>query len=163
MNKELKDLLISLIEQERPETIKEFCYPIWNQPFFYNIDKSKVITVSYAPTDKGARVNYSDLYEKYKRDNNYLSGEDVFNILYTFKKEDYWRRNYDKIFSTMGIKENEISHLDMSPFPYKKDEFRKFFQSNNIDNNYVKTLSVINLLINQLKYIFYWIEFDWFE
>ena len=34
MNDELKNLLMSLIELERPEEIKQFCLPIWNQPFF---------------------------------------------------------------------------------------------------------------------------------
>lgn len=153
MNDELKNLLINLIELERPDIIKDCCLPIWNQPFFFNIDKSKAITISYSPTDKGARVNYFDIYEKYKNDNSYLSSEDIFNLLYNFKKEKYWRNNFDKIFSSLGINENEISHLDMSSFPYKEDKFRKIFQTNGIDQNYKLTLKVLNLLIEQLDYI----------
>lgn len=153
MNDELKKLLMRLIELERPEEIKQFCLPIWNQPFFFNIDQSKAITISYAPTDKGARLNYLDTYEKYKQNNSYLSTEDIFNILYNFKKEHYWRKNFDRIFNALGIKENEISHIDMSPFPYIKDEFRKIFQSCNIDENYKITLKVVEILMSQLEYI----------
>ena len=105
MNNELKTLLMRLIELERPEKIKEFCLPIWNQPFFFNIDKAKAITISYSPTDKGARVNYAETYEKYKQNNSILSTEDIFNILYNFKKERYWRKNFDVIFNSLNIKE----------------------------------------------------------
>lgn len=153
MNINLKNLLTSLIELERPEEIKKYCLPIWNQPFFFKIDKSKAITISYSPTDKGARVNYQSIYEKYKQDHNSLSTQDIFNLLYNFKKENYWRRNFDKIFSALGINESEISHIDMSPFPYEKDEYRRFFQSSKLDNNYEQTLKVVDILMTQLNYI----------
>lgn len=153
MNDELKKKLLELIKLERPAEIQEYCLPIWNQPFFFNIDKAKAITISYSPTDKGARVNYSDVYEKYKQDNSCLSSEDIFNLLYNFKKEKKWRNNFDKIFSSLGINDNEISHLDMSSFPYKEDKFRKKFQECGLDKNYELTLQVVNLLIKQLDYI----------
>lgn len=153
MSNELKGLLMDLIRLERPQEIKSYCSPVWNQPFFFKIDKSKAITISYSPSDKGARVNYSHIYEKYKQDNNSLSAEDIFDLLYNFKKETYWRRNFDKIFSALGIGEAEISHLDMSPFPYAKDKYRKDFQSKGVDKNYELTLRVVDILMPQLKYI----------
>ncbi len=151
MKNELYDLMIKAIKEERHPLIKADCREIWNQPFFYRIDKAKVITLSYAPTDKGAQKNYTSIYEKYKKDKNSLTAEEIYEILYNFQKEVYWRKWYDKIFTSLGIKEIEIAHLDMSSFPYDKDAYRKKHSS--LDKSYVYTLQAVDLLLNQLEYI----------
>lgn len=48
---ELHKLMIKAIEEKRDEKIVAACLDIWNQPFFYKIDKAKALTISYAPTD----------------------------------------------------------------------------------------------------------------
>lgn len=149
---EIKELMIKAIKEERPVEIQHVCRKIWNQPFFFKIDKAKCITISYAPTDKGATKNYANIYEKYKHNKNSVTVEQIFHILYHFKKEVYWRKNYDIIFSTLNVKDDEIAHLDMSCFPYDKDKYR--IQFSHLDITYQYPLNAINLIDNQLRYIF---------
>lgn len=117
MNEELKELMVKAIKEERPIEIRHLCREVWNQPFFFKIDKAKVITISYAPTDKGAATNYLSIYDKYKKDKSTLSPEQIYDLLNNFKKEIYWRKKYDRIFTSLGILEDEIAHIDMSCFP----------------------------------------------
>ena len=150
-NKEIEKLMIAAIEYHRPESIKQFCMSVWNQPFFYKIDKAKVLTLSYNPTDKGARTNYKyyvDQYIEYGK----LDTNTILDILYNYKKEVYWRKNYDIIFNYLGFQEDEISHMDVSFFPYKTlDSYKKFEL---LDDSYKFLLQTIKLLDGQLKIIF---------
>lgn len=152
MNQEIKDLMIQAIEEQRPNEILPYLLPIWNQPFFYKIDKAKALTISYNPTDKGARLNYPNLLKRYNSGEN-LTSEEIFNTLYTFEKENYWRKNYDLIFGTLGIDtNNEISHMDVSFFPYKT--LQNCLEYSYIDSTKKYLLKTIDLLGEQLKYIF---------
>lgn len=147
----IKEIMLKAIAEPRPNAIVPFCRPVWNQPFFFQLDCAKAITISYAPTDKGARTNYADIYNRYRENKESLSAEDIYNILYDFKKERYWRNKYDRIFASLGIACKEIAHMDMSSFPYDKDIYRKQFIA--IDNTYRYTLQTISLLSDQLQYI----------
>lgn len=149
MDEQLKNLMIKAIEEERHPKILPFCRQIWNQPFFYKLDKAKALTISYSPTDKGARTNYPHLLERYKK--GQLTIEEIFNTLYNFKEEPHWRRNFNIIFDQLGISSFEISHMDMSSFPYDKDTYRRIFSD--LDNSFKYPLKVIELLSKQLKYI----------
>ena len=151
MNNEIRNLMLEAIEYKRPDSIQAVCLPIWNQPFFYKIDKAKILTVSYNPTDKGARLNYPHYIQKYK--NGELATKDIFDLLYNFKKEGYWRKNYDLIFDYLGFDvDNEIAHMDVSFFPYKTLNDCLYFSY--IDNSKKYLLDTIDLLDSQLKYIF---------
>lgn len=126
--------------------------PVWNQPFFYKIDKAKVLTISYNPIDKGARDNYPNLINRYKNCEN-ISSEEIFETLYNFKKESYWRKFYDLIFGTLGFDINdEISHMDTSSFPY--ETFQDYLDYSYLDNSKRYLIQTIDLLGDQLKYIF---------
>lgn len=151
MQSEIKKLMINAIKEERPDAIKKVCREVWNQPFFFKIDKAKCLTLSYAPTDKGAATNYFNIYEKYKQNNDFLTAEQIYDLLYNFKKEVYWRSKFDRIFSQLGIDEKEIAHLDMSSFPYDKDIYR--VQYSYLDKTYKYPIAVIDLLNDQLEYI----------
>lgn len=148
---EIKDLMIKAIEEERPEDIDKVCLPIWNQPFFFKIDKAKAITISYSPTDKGARTNYKAELEKYKKDKSSMSSEAIYDLLYNFKKEVYWRKRFDTILEALGVPDENIAHLDMSSFPYANDLFRQWYQ--NIDQTYKYVLDAIDILKEQLEFI----------
>lgn len=151
MNETIKRLMLQAIEEKRPEVISSVCLPIWNQPFFYKIDKAKVLTISYNPTDKGARTNYPYLIDEYLK--NGLSSEKIFETLYTFKKENQWRKNYDLIFGCLGFDVNEeIAHMDVSFFPYSSFDNYMLYQQ--IDTTHTYLLNTIELLGSQLKYIF---------
>ena len=36
----IKELMMKAIEEPRPKEVVPYCSPIWNQPFFYQIDKA---------------------------------------------------------------------------------------------------------------------------
>lgn len=150
-NKEIEQLMREAIEYDRPEIIKPVLLPIWNQPFFYKLDNAKVLTLSYNPTDKGAKTNYPYYVTEYKK-NGELETDTILDILYNFKKEDYWRKYYDEIFGILGFNENEIAHMDVSFFPYKTLEDYKQYEF--LDDTYKYLLKTIALLDGQLKYIF---------
>lgn len=149
-NNELYNLMIKAIEEKRPAEIDSVCLPIWNQPFFYKIDKAKALTISLSPTDTGAKKNYKDALKKFIE--NQLSSSEIYDILYNFKKEDDWRRPYDIILNNLGLNDDEITHMDFSFFPYKDDKYLR--QYSKIDNTHTYLLEVIRLLSNQLQYIF---------
>lgn len=151
MNQRIKQLMLEAIEYQRPQIIAPFMLPIWNQPFFYKIDKAEALTISYNPTDKGAKNNYPQLVEEYKR-KGHIESERIFDLLYNFKKEIYWRRTYDIIFTELGIETDKIAHMDVSSYPYKSLSICKEFY--NIDESKKYLLQCINLLKDQLKYIF---------
>jgi hypothetical protein len=145
----IHDLMIRAIEEKRPNEIEEFCLPIWNQPFFYKLDKARVLTISYSPTDRGAKTNYPSLVEEHKV--NPLSSEKIFEVLYDFIPEPHFRGNYNKIFSELNVNPSEIAHMDISSFPFNKDGTRQKLR--NIDKSYKYTLEAIDLLSDQLEYI----------
>ncbi len=149
----IKNLMFSAIAEERPPEVAEKCLSIWNQPFFYQIDKARALTVSYAPTDKGAKKNYTELYDAYKAGDIEMTPEQIYRLLYNFKEEHYWRKNFNKIFAALGIEKTEIAHIDMSSFPYSKDIYRKECVSKGLDKNHKYALEAINILSEQLKYI----------
>ncbi len=144
-------MLLNAIEYPRPENIQQVCLPIWNQPFFYKIDKAQALTISYNPTDKGARTNYPEQIARYNINGSFDSKE-IFDLLYHFKKENYWRKNYDLLFNTLGISSENIAHMDVSFFPYKS--FNDYLKNKEIDDTYKFLLKTISLLSNNLKYIF---------
>lgn len=149
--KDIKELMLQAIEEKRPEAISSCCLHVWNQPFFYKIDKAKVLTVSYNPTDRGAITNYPYLVQQYI--NQGLSSETIFETLYNFKKEYQWRKFYDLIFGYMGFDvDNDIAHMDVSFFPYKHLIY--CLQFSPIDNTKQYLLKTIDLLDTQLKFIF---------
>ena len=150
-NKIIENLMKEAIEYKRLPQIQRVCLPVWNQPFFYKIDKAKVITLSYNPTDKGARTNYPYYVRQYTQ-NGYLDTNTILDILYNFKKEEYWRKNYDLIFNIIGIDEEEIAHMDVSFFPYKTLNDYKNLEY--LDDTKQFLLKTVDLLSNQLKYIF---------
>lgn len=152
MNQKIKDLMIQAIQEPRPYEILSHLLPVWNQPFFYKIDKAKVLTISYNPTDKGARDNYPNLINRYKNGES-ISSEQIFETLYNFKKESYWRKFYDLIFGTLGFDINdEISHMDTSSFPY--ETFQDYLDYSYLDNSKRYLIQTIDLLGDQLKFIF---------
>ena len=151
-NKQIENLMRSAIEYSRPETIKPFCMNVWNQPFFFKIDKAKVLTVSYNPTDDGANKSYKNYVEQYKKDGK-LDTNTILDILYNFKTEKTkWRNMYNIIFPHLGFNIDEIAHMDVSFFPYKDP---KYYQINEtIDDSNKFLLEAIKLLNDQLKIIF---------
>ncbi len=149
----IKQIMIEAIETTRPSEIAEKCRPIWNQPFFYKIDKANAITFSYAPTDKGARKNYGDLYNKYQSNNLTLTSNQIYDLLYNFEKENYWRKNYDRILTALNVDLTKIAHVDMSCFAYDKDKYRQFYVDNGIDKTYKYALSILDILGDELKFI----------
>lgn len=151
MHNQIKELMLEAIQYPRPENIRKVCSPVWNQPFFYKIDKARAITISYNPTDKGARTNYPKQVAQYIS-NGFLPAEEIFDILYNFKKEYDWRKNYDIIFDILGIPSESIAHMDASFFPYKT--FNDFQANKKIDDTYKFLFKTIELLLNQLDYIF---------
>ena len=151
MNNEIKKLMCEAIEYPRPEAIKPYMLPVWNQPFFYKIDRARALTLSYNPTDKGARTNYPHIVAEYKQ-SGAIETERIYDILYNFKKEDYWRRNYDLIFRELGFQSDEIAHMDVSFFPYESLELCKEYS--HLDNSKKFLLNCIDLLKGQLKFIF---------
>lgn len=157
MNQDDYDRLMKLmrqaIEEQRPDCIKPYMLPVWNQPFFYKIDKARVLTLSYNPTDGGAKNNYPYDYYQYKK-NGFLPTDRILEILYTFKKESKWRKAYDNIFGYLGYREEEIAHMDVSFFPYSKLEYYKDHEY--CDKTYKYLLDVIRILDEQkqLDYIF---------
>lgn len=146
----IKDLMLQAIDFPRPMQIQSCCLPIWNQPFFYHIDKARVLTISYNPTDKGARLNYPNLLAKYKCGET-ISANEIYDLLYNFKKETYWRDNYDLLFKQTGIESEFISHMDMSFFPYRT--FNDYLNYKIIDKSYEFLFKTIEMLGSQLKYI----------
>ena len=150
MKEKIKQLMLSAIEYPRPEIIKPHLLPVWNQPFFYKIDQAQALTISYNPTDKGAKTNYPHLTEEYKK-NGFIETEKLYNTLYNFKKEEYWRRNYDIIFSELGICSDNIAHMDVSFFPYSTLDLCKAYS--HIDNSQKFLLECIDILKDQLKFI----------
>ncbi len=109
------------------------------------------MTISYNPTDKGARTNYPDLIERYIRDGN-ITAEEIFDLLYNFKKENYWRKYFDLLFNTLGISNENIAHMDMSFYPYRT--FNDYLNHKNIDDTYKFLKQVVEMLSGQLEYIF---------
>lgn len=150
MNNEIKNLLIEAINYPRPPKIQEVCLPIWNQPFFYKIDKAHALTISYNPTDKGAKTNYPDLLSRYAR-NKFGSAEEIFDLLYNFKKETCWRKYYDLLLGTLGISSEHIAHMDVSFFPYKT--FSDYLNNKSKDDSYRFLQKAIELLSDNLQYI----------
>lgn len=146
----IKNLMLQAIDFPRPEQIQSCCLPIWNQPFFYQIDRARVLTISYNPTDKGARLNYPRLLAKYKRGES-ISANGIYDLPYDFKKETYWRDNYDLLFKQIGIESEFISHMDISFFPYRT--FNDYLNYKVIDKTYDFLFKTIELLGNQLEYI----------
>ena len=149
-NNEIYNLMINAIEEKRPAEIESVCLPIWNQPFFYKIDKAKALTISLSPTDTGAKKNYKHALKRFIE--NQLSSSEIYDILYNFKKEKDWRRPYDMILNNLGLNDDEIAHMDFSFFPYKDDKYLR--QYSKIDNTHTYLLETIKLLSNQLRYIF---------
>ena len=151
MKEKIKELMLKAIEHPRPEIIQRYMLPVWNQPFFYKIDMARALTISYNPTDKGARTNYPHLVEEYKR-NGSIGTERVYDLLYNFKKEEYWRRRYDLIFAQMDIDSEEIAHMDASFFPYESLDLCRAYAM--IDDSKQYLTDCIELLGEQLEYIF---------
>lgn len=151
MKQEIKELMLKAIEEERGPEIERKCRKIWNQPFFYKIDRAKVLTISYNPTDKGARMNYPEYLTKYQ--NGYKpTSEELYELLYNYKKEHHWRKNYDIIFEKMGYDvDDEIAHMDISSFPY--DNFNDFIECKYIDNSKSFVFKCIDILKEQLDFI----------
>lgn len=150
INDEIKKLMMEAIEYPRPKQIENFCSPIWNQPFFYKIDMAQALTISYNPTDKGARTNYPAQVAKYQAQ-GHLPTEEIYEILYNFKKENYWRKNYDIIFNTLGVDNQNVAHMDISFFPYS--DFQYFLKNVDVDDTREFLYKAIDLLSDQLKYI----------
>lgn len=150
MNSEIKELMLQAIQYPRPDRIQRVCSPVWNQPFFYKIDKARVLTISYNPTDKGARTNYKEEVERYKK-YGYLDSEEIYDILYNFKKENYWRKYYDILFRAIGIHDENIAHMDVSFFPY--NNLKDYMDNKYLDDTRKFLLKTIKLLENQLEYI----------
>lgn len=151
MSNKIKDLMYKAIEHKRPAQIENRCLEIWNQPFFYQIDKAKVLTISYNPTDKGARTNYPHWIVRYKKE-GHIPTEQIYDLLYNFKMENNWRKNYNLIFKSLGFSVEEISHMDVSFFPYKTlDDYK---ECEYLDDTKQYLLSCIDLLKDQLKIIF---------
>lgn len=150
MNMQLKEILIEAINEKRTKDIKEHCSPIWNMPFFFDIGEAKVLTISYSPSDKGIVRGYNDIYNQYKSNPDSFSAQKIYDFLYGYQ-DPKWRRNYNKIFTALGIIEKEIAHLDMSSFPYIDENYRLKYKKE--DNTYKYTLRTIKLLENQLNYI----------
>ena len=151
MNNQIKELMLEAIRYPRPENIQKVCLPVWNQPFFYKIDKAQALTISYNPTDKGARTNYPEQVARYKKQ-GFLPEEEIFDILYNFKKENHWRKYYDILFQALGIADENIAHMDVSFFPYVKLE--KYFEFAKYDDTVKFLLKTIDLLSSNLEYIF---------
>ncbi|MDE7158700.1 MAG: hypothetical protein K2N74_03910, partial [Clostridiales bacterium] len=150
MDNKIKNLLLEAIRYPRPEAIQKVCLPIWNQPFFFQIDKARALTISYNPTDKGARTNYPGLLARYLK-NDFGDAEEIFDLLYNFKKEIYWRKHYDLFFETLGIHDDEIAHMDESFFPYQT--FNDYLNNKELDDTHKFLLKTIELLSDNLKYI----------
>lgn len=151
MKEKIKQLMIDAIKYPRPEIIKPLLLPVWNQPFFYKIDQAQALTISYNPTDKGAKTNYPQMIEEYKK-NGTIEADRIYNTLYNFKKEEYWRRNYDIIFSELGIDVDNIAHMDVSFFPYSTLDLCKKYSRFDDSKKYL--LKCIDILKDQLKFIF---------
>lgn len=143
--------MLQAIQYPRPEIIQRVCSPVWNQPFFYKIDKAKALTISYNPTDKGAKTNYPEQVARYIRQGS-LPAEEIYDILYNFKKEYYWRKYYDILFEALGIPDENVAHMDVSCFPYEKLE--KKFRFATCDDTVKFLLKTIELLSSNLEYIF---------
>lgn len=141
MDEQIEKLMLDAIEEKRPNKILPLCREVWNQPFFYKIDKAKAITISYNPTDKGAKTNYLRELEEYK--NGTLKSNEILKILYNFKEEPHWRKNYNLIFEKLGVDCFEIAHMDMSCFPYDKDSYRK--KCKDFDHSYKYPLRALEL------------------
>lgn len=150
MYDEIKGLLLDAIRYPRPERVDKVCLPVWNQSFFYKIDKARVLTISYNPTDKGARENYPEQVARYIKNGN-LDAEEIFDLLYDFKKEKYWRKSYDLLFDTLGIADENIAHMDVSFFPYRT--LNDYLSNKDIDDTYKFLLKAIELLSDNLQYI----------
>lgn len=150
MKEKIKQLMLEAIEYPRPEAIKPHLLPVWNQPFFYKIDQAQALTISYNPTDKGAKTNYPHLIEEYKN-NGYIEPNMIYDTLYNFKKEEYWRKNYDIIFNELGIDLSNIAHMDVSFFPYSTLDLCKTYSF--LDHSKKYLLDCIDLLKEQLKFI----------
>ena len=151
-NKEIENLMRLAIEYPRPEAIKPYCSDVWNQPFFFKIDKAKVLTISYNPSDKGTKANYNGYIEQYKKEGN-LDTNTILNILYNYStKDNKWRDMHNILFAHLGFDDDVIAHMDVSSFPYKES---KYYQENRIiDNSDKFLLQTIELLKDQLKIIF---------
>lgn len=149
----LKELMLEAIRHERPQEIQKVCLEIWNQPFFYKIDKAQALTISYNPTDKGARENYKELLNRYKHGelSSQIDAPQIYDILYNFKIEPSWRKYYNLILETLGIKVENIAHMDSSIFPYKT--FSDYLTYKTKDNTSCYLLDAIELLGDRLKYI----------
>ncbi|MCH5159179.1 MAG: hypothetical protein J1F33_08300 [Clostridiales bacterium] len=148
---EIKDLMMQAIRYPRPVEISRACLPVWNQPFFYKIDKAKALTISYNPTDKGAKTNYPEQVAHYIK-HGFLPAEEIYEILYNFKKEYYWRKNYDLLFRALNIPEESIAHADVSIFPYIS--LNTYFRFAAYDDTVKFLLKTIDLLSDNLEYIF---------
>lgn len=153
ITEELKELMLEAIRHERPQEIEKVCLEIWNQPFFYQIDKAQALTISYNPTDKGARENYKKTLDKYKRGelNSQTDAPQIYDILYKFKIESQWRKYYNLILGKLGIKVENIAHMDASIFPYKTFSDYLAYKSQDDTSRYL--LDAIELLGDRLKYI----------
>ncbi len=149
-NKEIEKLMREAIEYPRPAQLSDLWLPVWNQPFFFKIDKARMLTLSYNPTDKGASTNYPWYVEEYKK-KGYLETDKILDILYNYKKEIYWRKNFDLIGNVLGIKNVEIAHMDVSFFPY--NSFSAYKGNEYLDDTYKFLLKVIEILDDQLNYI----------
>lgn len=147
----IKELMMQAIEYPRPQEIKHLMLPIWNQPFFYQIDKARMLTISYNPTDKGAKTNYKKLYREYA-ENGRIDTEVIYETLYGFIEETYWRKNYNLIGEQLDIDKSFISHMDCSFFPYKT--FNDYQEYEYLDDTYNFILQTVEILGEQLKYIF---------
>lgn len=150
MINDIKEVLLEAIQYPRPEEVQKVCLPIWNQPFFYKIDKARALTISYNPTDKGARINYPELVSRYKK-NEFGNAEEIFDLLYNFKKEVYWRKYYDLFFGILNIPSENIAHMDVSFFPYKK--FKDYLDNKDVDDTYIFLQKTIEILSGNLEYI----------
>lgn len=149
-NKEIENLMRLAIEYPRPESIKQYCLDIWNQPFFFKIDKAKVLTISYNPTDKGAKKNYCNYIEEYKKTGK-LDTDTIIDMLYSFNTEKTnWRNMYNTIFPLLNFQIDEVAHMDISFFPYKKPDY--YYES--IDDSNKFLLKTMELLKDQLRIIF---------
>ena len=149
-SEEIKRLMYEAIEEPRPAPIEERCRKIWNQPFFYKIDQAKALTISYNPTDKGARTNYPDLLNKYIREGG-LPTEIIFDTLYNFIPEPHFRKNYNCIFGELGINPAEIAHMDFSSYPY--NDLADFQALKYLDRSSRYMLECVDLLSDQLQFV----------
>ena len=145
---EIKKLMLQALQEERQFEIKRRCDNIWNMPFFFQIDKAKVLTISYNASIKGIERLYPHVLHNYQKYG--LSFDEIFDFQYLYFDKK-WRGHYNRLFKHLGITEQEIAHIDFSIYPYR--ELKDYFACRNIDKTNRYSFEAVALLERQLKYI----------